>query len=149
MPELNAQIYRYGEAGSLPGLSIGVTRYPPRGARREDWVARGFFDVWMPLLAPSRALLAEYRKGGLAFAAFARKYRAEMRRPEPRQAIQLIAALALRQPVNLGCYCEDPTTCHRTVLRDLVRDAAKDVPPRPPPAGQFASPACSMPEIED
>ena len=39
------------------GLRIGVVRYAPRGVRREDRAQLGHFDLWLPLLAPSPALL--------------------------------------------------------------------------------------------
>jgi uncharacterized protein YeaO (DUF488 family) len=112
--------YRYGE-GKLPaGLCLGVTRQVPRGVKRADYAARGYFDLWLPLLAPSQPLVTAFKKDGLPFAGFARRYRAEMRRPEARQAIQLLAAVARHQPVNLGCFCRDAERCHRSVLQALV-----------------------------
>lgn len=148
-PTLSLQIYRYGEPGPRDGLSIGVTHYLPRGVRKEDYVSRGYFDVWLPLLSPSRELLAAIHQNKLTFPQFAGKYRAEMRRPETRQAIRLLAAMAHCQPIHLGCFCTDPARCHRSLLRDLVIAAADELPPRPTSSGGYFSPACSMPEIED
>ncbi len=144
------QTYRYGEARDLPGLSIGVTRHPPRGVRREAYGVRGYGSVWMPMLGPSAALLAEFRQGKITFAILARRYRREMKEPAPRQVIELLAALSREQPINLGCYCEDPKHCHRTILAELVQEAAAALPDTGSrPAVGYASPACSMPEIED
>lgn len=148
-PAPGVQIYRYGESGPRDGLSVGVTHYLPRGVRREDYAARGYFDVWLPLLAPSRGLLAAFQQDKLPFPKFARQYRAEMRRPETRQAIRLLAAMACFQPIRLGCFCADAARCHRSLLRELVTAAAAELPPRPSPSGGYFSPACSMPEIED
>lgn len=148
-PTLSLQIYRYGEPGPRAGLSVGVTHYLPRGVRREDYAALGYFDVWLPLLSPSRELLAAIKEDEISFAKFARQYRAEMRRPETHQAVRLLAAMARSQPVHLGCFCADAARCHRSLLRDLVIAAADELPPRPTPSGGCFSPACSMPEIED
>ena len=52
--------------------------------------------------------------------AFIRSYRAEMNRPDPRHVIELLASLAARQPLALGCHCTDESNCHRTLLADLV-----------------------------
>ncbi|HLS27420.1 MAG TPA: DUF488 family protein [Opitutales bacterium] len=120
MSEISLHIYRYGESCDLPGLSIGVARQAPRGVRKEERASRGYFDVWLPLLGPSRELLAENRAGKLSFAEFSKRYRAEMKKPEPRQIITLLAVLASERRINLGCFCKDPATCHRTLLRDLV-----------------------------
>ena len=102
------------------------------------------------MLGPSTALLAEFRQGKITFATLARRYRREMKEPAPRQVIDLLAALSREQPINLGCYCEDPKQCHRTILAELVEKAAAVLPEeRIRPAVGYASPACSMPEIED
>lgn len=148
-PPMNLQIYRYGEPGPRVGLFIGVAHYLPRGVRREDYAARGYFDLWLPLLSPSRELVAAYREDRLTFPQFARRYRTEMRRAEPRQAIRLLAAVAGVQPILLGCFCADAARCHRSVLRDLVTAAAVELPQPTAPSGKYFSPACAMPEIED
>ncbi len=150
------QIYRYGEAAHLPGLNLGVTRFPPRGVARDTWSERGFCDVWLPNLAPSRELVAAVRGGRMSFATFAARYRAEMRTPAARHLIEFLAALARVQPINLGCVCADPARCHRSILRALVTQAEPTLHLRPgadwrTPATprSLASPPCDMPEIAD
>ncbi len=146
---MSASTYRYGQSRQHGGLRIGVTRHVPRGVPRCEYSARGYFDVWFPTLAPSAALLADLRHGRVAFAVFARRYRAEMRRPEPRQAIQLLAAVGRAQPISLGCFCDDENRCHRAILKQLIDEAEGALPPLEARPARFASPACSMPEIED
>lgn len=142
--------YQYGQAARLPGLSIGVTRHLPRGVNRRDYASAGYFEIWLPLLAPSAKLLAAHRQGALPFKTFAARYRAEMKRPEPRQTIRLLAAVAMRQPVKLGCFCADPKQCHRSLLASLIADAAGEISqPGATEPRSYASPACLMPEIED
>lgn len=51
---------------------------------------------------------------------FARRYRAEMARPDAKQAITLLAALSHGTDFSVGCYCEDESRCHRSLLRALL-----------------------------
>lgn len=124
------------------GLRIGVARHAPRGVRREDRARLGHFDLWLPLLAPSPALLRAYRHEGLSFAAFARRYRAEMRAPACRQVIALLAWLSRELRFSLGCPCADPARCHRSLLRALIAESAHALPCEPPPRRRLASPVC-------
>lgn len=57
------------------------------------------------------------------WAAFERRYRAEMATPENRHSIALLAALSQQSHFSVGCYCEDEAHCHRSVLRALLADA--------------------------
>jgi uncharacterized protein YeaO (DUF488 family) len=97
-----------------------------KGARRQsgaEYAARDFFDVWLPILAPSRELLVQLRAGTLSTAAFFRRYRREMAATDARQVIRFVAALAQTTPLSVGCYCEDEAICHRSVLGELIRAA--------------------------
>ena len=144
--------YRYGERSGLNGLCIGVTRYPPRGVSPDSAAARACYDVWLPLLAPSKELIRVYKRGTLSFSRFAAKYRREMQRPDPRHVIETLAAVAQHQRVHFGCYCADETLCHRSLLQTLIAEA--QISPDPAPddhqtRSRYSSPACAMPEIED
>ena len=111
------------------GLRLLVARRPPRGVKRADWTRVGRFDVWVPALAPSAALVRQAYAHGLEDpkrrARYFAAYEREMSRTEPRQTIALLAALARRTPISIGCYCEDETRCHRGRLRALVARAQK------------------------
>ena len=104
------------------GLRIGTVRRPPRGVPKAEFASGNWYDVWFPNLAPS----LETMKLGLAastpaqWAAFVRKYRAEMARPEADHAIALLAALSHTTDLSVGCYCEHEAHCHRSVLRRLL-----------------------------
>jgi uncharacterized protein YeaO (DUF488 family) len=54
------------------------------------------------------------------WAAFSRRYRQEMRQPAAGRLLSLLAALSAESDFSVGCYCEDETRCHRSVLRDLL-----------------------------
>ena len=106
------------------GLRLGTVRRPPRGVPKEDFAKRDFYDVWLPLLAPSEDLL----KLGLgaederSWRAFERKFRAEMKRPDAAKVLDLLAALSHQTSFSLGCYCADEERCHRSILRALLAE---------------------------
>ena len=104
------------------GLRIGTVRRPPRGVPKAKFASEDWYDVWFPNLAPSletmkQALAAETPA---QWNAFVRKYRAEMATPENSHAIALLAALSQQTNFSVGCYCEDESHCHRSVLRELL-----------------------------
>ncbi len=108
------------------GLRIGTVRRPPRGVPKERWSPDGWFDTWLPELAPSAELVASVQAGAITprqWEAFARRYRREMARPVPSRIIRLLALLSRQTDLAVGCYCEDEKRCHRSVLGDLLRDS--------------------------
>lgn len=117
------RIVRLGSPrGKGEGLRVGTVRRPPRGVPKHEFASRDFYDVWLPNLAPSEALL----KSGVAatddwaWRAFVRRYRAEMKRPEAGRVLDLLAALSRTADFSVGCYCETESRCHRSVLRELL-----------------------------
>jgi uncharacterized protein YeaO (DUF488 family) len=106
------------------GLRIGTVRRPPRGVPKAEIAARGLYDVWLPELAPSEALLKAGQAAGdeRQWRAFARRYRAEMKAPAQRHLLDLLAALSRRTDLEVGCYCADERRCHRSLLRELLTD---------------------------
>jgi uncharacterized protein YeaO (DUF488 family) len=118
--------YRLGSPRTKQeGLRLGTVRHLPRGVPRSEYAKRDLFDVWLPLLAPSRELLATFLDGKKTPQQFFRAYRAEMQRPEARHTIELLAAISRVTPLAVGCFCEDESRCHRSVLIELIRTAAK------------------------
>jgi uncharacterized protein YeaO (DUF488 family) len=107
------------------GLRIGTVRRPPRGVRKEDHARLDFYDVWLPELAPSASLLSEATSESLTparWASFERQYLKEMRRPEADRLLALLAALSAATNLSVGCYCEDESRCHRSLLRRLLAE---------------------------
>ncbi len=104
------------------GLRIGTVRRPPRGVPKSEFASRDFYDVWFPNLAPSAETVkfAQAVDTPAKWAAFVRKYRSEMAAPENAHAIELLAALSHTTDFSVGCYCEDESHCHRSVLRELL-----------------------------
>jgi len=105
------------------GLRIGTVRRPPRGVRRADYAAGDYYDVWLPELAPTAPLVAFALSKPFTparWARYTRRYRGEMRRPAARRLIALLGALSTRADFSVGCYCEDESRCHRSLLRELL-----------------------------
>jgi uncharacterized protein YeaO (DUF488 family) len=107
------------------GLRLGTVRLLPRGVKKQDYAQRNYFDVWLPELSPSRALVSYALARpwtDARWAAFARRYLSEMRRPEARRLIALLAGLSRQANFSIGCYCENPSRCHRSLLGELLRE---------------------------
>ena len=111
------------------GVRIGTVRRPPRGVPKAEIPKRDFYDVWFPTLAPSAETvrLGRGASSPAEWAAFARRYKAEMARTEARDALRLLAALSHTSSFSVGCYCEDEERCHRSILRQLLVDHGADV----------------------
>jgi uncharacterized protein YeaO (DUF488 family) len=94
--------------------------------QKRDYARLNYFDLWLPDLAPSAALMswlkAEPITGG-RWQEFARRYQKEMRSPSAARLIQLLALLSHSTSFSIGCYCEDETRCHRSLLRVLLDEA--------------------------
>ena len=120
------QIVRLGSPrGKGEGLRIGAARRPPRGVKKKDYARLDYYDVWLPELAPSRktvswALAQPWTEK--RWAKFARDYRREMRRPEAQHLLEVLARLSRQANFSIGCYCEDESRCHRSILRELLKE---------------------------
>lgn len=111
------------------GLRVGTVRFLPRGVKKEDYARLDYFDVWFPLLAPSSELLKwlkarDWPSEQVRWSKFRERYLAEMNKTDARQAIKLLAELARATPLSIGCYCENESACHRSILLELIESAA-------------------------
>lgn len=107
------------------GLRLGTVRRPPRGVRKEDFARRDYFDLWLPDVAPSAELVSYALSEPFTsqhWKAYRRRYLREMREPAPQRLLALLAALSHQASLAVGCYCEDETRCHRSLLRELLRE---------------------------
>ncbi|HKH91730.1 MAG TPA: DUF488 family protein [Gemmatimonadaceae bacterium] len=108
------------------GVRLGTVRRPPRGVRKTDFARRDFYDVWLPELAPSAPMVswalsepwtpARWRR-------YERIYLQEMAAPPARHLIEMLVALSRSSDFSVGCYCEDATHCHRSLLGRLLVEA--------------------------
>ena len=112
------------------GLRLGTVRRPPRGVPKSEFARRDFYDVWLPELAPSAQVVswasqdtwtpARWRR-------FERTYRREMATPAAKHLIALLAAMSATLDFSVGCYCEDATHCHRSLLAELLGEAGAEM----------------------
>lgn len=125
------RIVRLGSPRSADeGVRLGTVRRPPRGVPKDQHAAQNYYDAWLPELAPSAALVADAM--GQAWTdqrweRFARAYRREMRQPAAQHLLATLAALSQQANLSVGCYCEDASRCHRTVLRELLVEAGAEI----------------------
>ena len=109
------------------GVRLGTVRRPPRGVPKSEFAKRDFYDVWLPNLSPSAALVAgalkvpSGKEGDKDWAVFRRRFTAEMNQPDASRVLDLLAALSHQTSFSLGCYCDDERRCHRAVLRELLQ----------------------------
>jgi uncharacterized protein YeaO (DUF488 family) len=107
------------------GLRLGTVRRPPRGVRKTEFARRNYYDLWLPDLAPSGkwvswALSAPWTDA--RWKRYVRNYRREMKAPAADRLIGLLAALSQHADFSVGCYCENPERCHRSILRELLAE---------------------------
>jgi uncharacterized protein YeaO (DUF488 family) len=122
---MTVSIVRLGTARAEgEGTRIGTVRRPPRGVPKSEFALQNWYDVWFPNLAPSAETmkLGQEAKTSAQWAAFVKKYRAEMATPEISRTLDLLAVLSHQSNFSVGCYCENETHCHRSVLRALLAE---------------------------
>jgi uncharacterized protein YeaO (DUF488 family) len=131
---MSVHIVRLG-AERLPGegVRIGTVRRPPRGIRKAEYASKNFYDVWLPALSPSPELVKQAlaARSERDWRRFVTKYRREMAATHAGAALDVLAALSRQADFSVGCYCADESRCHRSVLRELLRERGAKLEPRP------------------
>ncbi|MHB8874347.1 MAG: DUF488 domain-containing protein [Myxococcaceae bacterium] len=107
------------------GFCLLITRYRPRGVRKEDET----WDAWWPQLGPSKELHAAfYGKHGkpIGTAEYQKRYLAEIQSQQERIA-ELAARARRGETITLLCSsaCLEEHRCHRTLLRELILEAVE------------------------
>ncbi len=119
------RVVRLGtERSKDEGTRIGTVRRPPRGVPKAEFASQNWYDVWYPNLAPSveTMKMAQAAETPAEWNAFVKKYKAEMAAPDAAHSIELLATLSHHNNFSVGCYCEDESHCHRSILRALLAD---------------------------
>jgi uncharacterized protein YeaO (DUF488 family) len=104
------------------GLRIGTVRRPPRGVPKVEYSSKNIYDVWFPNLSPSEELLKQYFPitEEKQWRSFQRRFLAEMKASGPTRDLDMLAALSHQTNFSIGCYCDDESKCHRSILRSLL-----------------------------
>jgi uncharacterized protein YeaO (DUF488 family) len=97
---------------------------------KREFARRDYYDTWLPELAASAPLVswalaepwtdARWRR-------YERRYRTEMKAPAARHLIETFAALSKTADFSIGCYCENPARCHRSILAELLEQAGAEL----------------------
>ena len=107
------------------GIRIGTVRRPPRGIRKEDYSKLDYYDIWLPQLAPSSDLFRKAKKmtsTASSWKEFERQYIHELSSPDNIRLLDLLAAFSKVTDFSIGCYCEDESRCHRSILRRVLQE---------------------------
>jgi uncharacterized protein YeaO (DUF488 family) len=97
---------------------------------KNRWVRDGYFDVWLPALAPSAKLLARVKSHDFEKVRDRREFfdsyeRELLASAEGRQTVEFIARVAARTPISIGCFCGDEARCHRSRLFKIIQERAR------------------------
>ncbi len=111
------------------GLRIGTVRRPPRGVPKVAYSSKNIYDVWFPNLSPSKELLEQYFPitEEKQWRSFQRRFLAEMKASGPTRDLDVLAALSHQTNFSIGCYCDDESRCHRSILRGLLEKREADL----------------------
>ena len=120
---MSVRVVRLGTARQPgEGVRIGTVRRPPRGVPKSKFSSGNWYDVWFPNLAPTvpTMKLALTAKSPADWKRFVSRYKAEMKSPAATHDLALLAKLSHTADFSVGCYCEDESRCHRSILRQLL-----------------------------
>jgi uncharacterized protein YeaO (DUF488 family) len=97
--------------------------------KKAEIAGRDYYDLWLPELSPSAELVKQAQSASTAadWQRFRRRYRAEMAGPAASRMLDLLALLSRQTDLAVGCYCEEESHCHRSVLRELLVERGAEV----------------------
>ncbi|MGL6051747.1 MAG: DUF488 domain-containing protein [Aeromonas salmonicida] len=96
------------------GLRIGTVRRPPRGVPKQAFASQDWYD------SSDTMKLGQAADTPALWAVFCKQYKAEMATPCARHDLALLAALSHTTNLSVGCYCEQASRCHRSILQELL-----------------------------
>ena len=101
------------------GLRVLITRWYPRGVKREK------YDIWVRDLAPSPELLKKYKNSEIKWNDFTITLLSELRdNIDSVEAIHTLQTRSDMQDITLLCHEKDGEPCHRHMVRDLIEAPA-------------------------
>jgi uncharacterized protein YeaO (DUF488 family) len=111
--------------GEKEGIRIGTVRRPPRGVAKADFAKLDYYDVWLPQLSPSAKLVSwikDSQGSASEWKRFEQKFLRELSALDTQRLIDVLVAFSKRVDFSIGCYCEDESKCHRSILRKVFKD---------------------------
>ncbi|NCN03609.1 MAG: DUF488 domain-containing protein [Candidatus Pacebacteria bacterium] len=84
------------------------------------------FDIWMPVISPSEKLLQKYViDKEIRWDEFKPLFKEELLKN--RYFVQVLAAMSQQKTVTLLCVEEDHSTCHRSIITDLISEMRPEI----------------------
>lgn len=107
----------YSPARKEDGLRLLVTRYWPRGVKKDR------VDRWIRGLGPSAELIKDWKSEAIGWGEFQKRYRAEFKDPEKKKLLEELKGTVKEEgDVVLLCTCkEEEEHCHRHLLSAMMR----------------------------
>jgi len=127
---MTVAVLRLGTARrAAEGPRIGTVRRPPRGVPKSKFSSGNWYDAWLPDLSPSEAAVKMALKAetDAEWRVFTRRYEKEMSAATASRILDVLAALSQSANFSVGCYCEDESRCHRSILRRLLKERGAKV----------------------
>ncbi len=90
------------------GIRICVMRKPGKKAK---------YDIWMPVLAPSKSLLDNYHKKKINWEIYEKRFKTEVIKKQ-KKFLQLFTYMALRNKITILCWEKTPEQCHRRLIAE-------------------------------
>ncbi|KAF1081736.1 MAG: hypothetical protein GQF41_2076 [Candidatus Rifleibacterium amylolyticum] len=111
------------------GMRIGTVRRPPRGVTKDRYAQENWFDVWLPELSPEPETMKLGKEAAdeKSWLNFQKKFTAELKTPEKQHLLQLLAGFSKQTNFSIGCYCEDESRCHRSILATMLAQHGADI----------------------
>jgi uncharacterized protein YeaO (DUF488 family) len=110
----------YDEKANSDGIRILITRFYPRGVKKER------FDLWLRGASPTSDLLKEYKTGIIGWTEFSKRFRKQLTSlEESKSAIDRIVEQSKSGDVTLLCYEKEGENCHRYLVKSRVEKLLK------------------------
>ena len=106
----------YAPSEPSDGKRVLVMTLWPRG------ISKDRVDVWMKELGTPRDLIKRYKSGKATWGEFKAEYRKSLKGKEG--ALRELAKESKEGTITLLCTERDPSTCHRSVLREEIEKYA-------------------------
>lgn len=107
----------YGPAEKDDGIRVLVTRYWPRGIKKEQK------DYWFKELGTEPDLIKLWKGGGITWDKFKKSYKDEFKSENKKKFLKELKGIvkgAGGKNVTLLCACGEKDPCHRDILKEML-----------------------------
>lgn len=107
----------YDPASEDDGQRILVTRYWPRGVKKER------VGQWIRGLGPAPELIKDWKSEKISWDEFKSRYKAEFKDPEKKRLLAELkqTVKSAEADVTLLCTCREEEHCHRSLLSAMLK----------------------------